>query len=171
MTAAPITADRDPSTTERAPADTGARAADVELVLGLQLVLGRLVRQLRRSGSGRVGVSGMSALSALAAAERAGGLRCSDLAAVEGVSAPTMSRIIDSLTTDGLVRRAANPQDGRSSLVQLTAEGHAVLAAVRDDRGRYLLSRLGTLDGDQLRVLSDALPVLAQLAEPAPSAT
>lgn len=148
---------------------TGARDPDpgrVELVLGLQRVLGRLVRQLRRSSTGSVGVSGMSALWTLSAVEHADGLRCSDLAAAENVSGPTMTRIVDHLTAAGLVRRAANPQDGRSSLVRLTAGGHDVLAAVRDDRSRYLLDQLGTLDAEQVRALTAALPVLAQLAEP-----
>jgi len=154
-------------------AATGHRtpAAEVELVLGLQRVLSRLVRQLRRSNSGRVGVSGMSALWTLTAPEHAGGLRCSDLAAAENVSGPTMTRIVDHLTAEGLVRRTANPQDGRSSLVQLTGEGQDVLAAVRDDRSRYLLDRLATLDPEQVHALTAALPVLAQLAEPAAPAT
>lgn len=140
--------------------------ADTELVLGLQLVLGRLVRQLRRANPGQVSVSGMSALSTLANAGGALGLRSSDLAAAENVSAPTMTRVVDHLVTQGLAQRSANPDDGRSSLVQLTSQGRGVLEAVRDDRGRYLLARVATLDASQLRILNEALPVLAFLAEP-----
>lgn len=140
--------------------------ADVELVLGLQLVLSRLVRQLRRASAGRVSVSGMSALATLATVGGTAGLRSSDLASAENVSAPTMTRIVDHLVIQGLARRSANPEDGRSSLVQITSDGRQVVEAVRDDRGRYLLARIAGLDTAQLRTLTEALPVLALLAEP-----
>lgn len=145
------------------PGDPGA----VELVLALQLVLGRLVRQLRRASPGQVGVSGVSALWTLVNIGGAAGLRSSDLASAENVSAPTMTRVVDHLVAQGLARRSANPEDGRSSLVQVTGDGRLVLEAVRDDRGRYLLGRVATLDAAQLRTLTDALPVLGRLAEPA----
>lgn len=141
---------------------------EVELVLDLQLVLGRLVRRLRRSSGGQAGVSGTSALAALTAAD-AGvpghGMRLSDLAAVENVSAPTMTRIVDHLVDQGLVRRMPNPADGRSSLIGVTGAGQDVLAAVRDERGRRLLERVQRLDPGSVAALRAALPALALLAD------
>lgn len=150
-------------------------ADEVELVVDLQLVLGRLVRRLRRSSPGPAGVAGMSALASLAAsggggddgdpgADGGAGMRLSDLAAVENVSAPTMTRIIDHLAEQGLVRRVPNPADGRSSLVRVTGAGTGVLAAVRDERGRQLLRGVRGLDAESLEALRSALPALALLA-------
>lgn len=143
-----------------------ASADDVELVLDLQLVLGRLVRRLRRSTPNPAGVAGMSALSALAAPGAPdSGLRLSDLAAVEGVSAPTMTRVVDHLTEQGLVRRVPNPADGRSSLVTVSESGREMLAAVRDERGRRLLENVRGLDAASTRALRAAIPALARLAD------
>lgn len=140
-------------------------AAQVELAIGLQLAVGRLVRHLRRTTPEGAGVTGLSALATLGADGRGAGMRCSDLAAAENVSAPTMTRIVDHLAGLGLAQRVANPDDGRSSLVRLTDAGVQTLAAIRDERGRRLLSRLDRLTPDQLATLRDALPLLGMLAE------
>lgn len=55
-----------------------------------------------------------------------------ELAARALVSAPSASRMIDGLERDGLVRRAASPQDRRVVLVSLTAEGGRVVGEKRD---------------------------------------
>lgn len=140
-------------------------AAHVELAIGLQLAVGRLVRHLRRTTAESAGVTGLSALATLGADGRGAGMRCSDLAAAENVSAPTMTRIVDHLAGLGLAQRVANPDDGRSSLVRLTDTGFQTLAAIRDERGRRLLSRLDRFTPDQIATLHDALPLLGMLAE------
>jgi DNA-binding MarR family transcriptional regulator len=46
-----------------------------------------------------------------------------DLAAATRRDAPTMSRILDSMTKSGLVARAVDPSDGRTRLAVLTPRG------------------------------------------------
>ncbi|MBA2559334.1 MAG: MarR family transcriptional regulator [Propionibacteriales bacterium] len=54
-------------------------------------------------------------------------MRVSDLAARVGLDASTVSRQIKQLEDKGIVERTADPADGRASLVQLSAAGHATM--------------------------------------------
>ncbi len=49
-----------------------------------------------------------------------------DLATSTARDAPTMSRIIDVMARMGLVRRALDPEDGRTRIIVLTDEGRAL---------------------------------------------
>jgi DNA-binding MarR family transcriptional regulator len=89
----------------------------------------------------------------------------SGLAEREGIAQPTLTRMVERLETEGLVRRRRSEQDGRVVLVDLTPEGTAELAALR---ARYLVAlqeRLSSLSDAQLqdlRAASDALLVLIE---------
>ncbi|MFH8470871.1 MarR family winged helix-turn-helix transcriptional regulator [Streptomyces sp. NPDC017991] len=52
-------------------------------------------------------------------------LRISDLAAVTGLSASRVSRVVDSMATRGWCRRERDATDGRAALAKLTEEGLA----------------------------------------------
>jgi DNA-binding MarR family transcriptional regulator len=54
---------------------------------------------------------------------RRGGLTLNDLAAELGLDKSTVSRIVDGLERKRAIRRAPNPDDGRSMLIQATASG------------------------------------------------
>jgi DNA-binding MarR family transcriptional regulator len=85
--------------------------------------------------------SGLSAarLSALAVLEYGGATTLGGLAAAERVTAPTMTRIVDGLERDGLVRRGPHPDDRRAVRVVLTPRG-------RDSFERARRRRLDLLD-------------------------
>jgi DNA-binding MarR family transcriptional regulator len=51
-----------------------------------------------------------------------------------GVNQSNVSRLVDRLSSQGLARRAQDPEDGRASLVDVTAAGRAVLEAVNELR-------------------------------------
>jgi MarR family 2-MHQ and catechol resistance regulon transcriptional repressor len=59
-----------------------------------------------------------------------GGLRMTDLAAQTSVSTSGMTRVIDRLERDSLVRRRACPSDRRGWFAEITAKGRARLADV-----------------------------------------
>jgi len=146
------------SRTSHPPApDTAALAVE------LRLVLGRLSRRLRTSG-----VEGLtpSGLSALATIEEQGSLRLRELAAREGISAPTASKVVDLLAERDLIERSPDPDDHRGTRIALTSGARDLLAAVRSQREAMLADRLARLSGAELERLSTALPVLrALLAE------
>ena len=128
----------------------------------LRLVVGRLARKLRRSSSG--GLT-LTQLSALASIEAAGVIRLADLAAIEGVSPPTLSRIVAGLSAAGHLNRRPEPADRRSSLVSLSATGRRVLETTRRERTAVLAERLGGLKPAELSRLRLALPVLQCLVD------
>lgn len=126
----------------------------------------RLLRLLRRED----GASGLSAprLSALSVLAFGGPSSPSALAAAEQVALPTMSRLLKELERDGLVQRTADPVDGRSVRMQITAAGQHLMEAGRRRRLERLQSWLDALPVPQRRKLEAALPVLLGLgAEPA----
>ncbi len=108
-----------------------------------------------------------SAAFALNRVCREGPIRLTTLAAMEGVSQPSMTQLVQRLERLGLVARLADPDDGRAALIGLTSHGQALL----DDRKRMRRDRLRTLletltpDEESALWLSArvALPVLQRL--------
>lgn len=142
---------------------TGLRTTPItEVAARLRLAVGRLSRRLRQRD-----VDGLtpSQLSALSSIERLGPIRLSDLAAHEGVAAPTLTRIMGCLESAGHVERQTDPADGRCSLMSLSPHGRDALSAVRRERTALLVQRLDRLEPSDLATLVAALPVLESLVE------
>jgi DNA-binding MarR family transcriptional regulator len=139
---------------------SGGGAADDDSTR-LYVTVGRLVRMLRRIGTAEVSPGAFSALATLHAARS---LRLGDLAAREGVAAPTMTRIVASLEDAGYVRREADPQDRRAVLVEVTDAGAELLVGERSTRSRELARRVAALPASDREALAAALPVLEALA-------
>jgi DNA-binding MarR family transcriptional regulator len=151
------------ATTASAPTNPSATSADEpDLAADLRLAVGRLARKVRVSEP-----SGLtqSQLSALATIDRIGRARLVDVAAAEGVSAPTATRIVGALEKAGLVARAGDSHDRRATRVALTPAGRAALRRIRSNRTAFLQRRIARLDDDDRATLRAALPVLASLAE------
>jgi DNA-binding MarR family transcriptional regulator len=144
---------------EKAAATEHPGPAD-EAAARLYVAVGRLVRMLRRTGTADVSPGGFSALATL---NRQGAMRPGDLAAREGVSAPTMTRIVASLEDAGLVDRAADPQDGRAVLVAVSPAGSALIQGESFARSSALRRRVAALSAADAAALVAALPVLEAL--------
>lgn len=142
-----------------------AAAGDAELASRLRLGAARLARRLRQEATGGLTPS---QLSALAATERHGPLALSELADLERVARPTITRIAKALEAEGLVARAPDPTDGRVALLRATDEGRALLRENRRRRDAWLAVRIGSLPpGDRAR-LAAAVDVLDALVEDEP---
>jgi DNA-binding MarR family transcriptional regulator len=127
----------------------------------LIVAMSRLVRRLRRNDPTPLGPGSISALATIV---MDGPLRVGDLAAVEGVRAPTMTRIVDLLVAEGEAERVPDPADGRACLVRATDAGLAVLAGSKTARSQQLAERLARLDPAALATLAAAIPALEALA-------
>ena len=127
----------------------------------------RLLRRLRLSDkSSGVGPARLSALSVLVM----GGERTlGQLADIEQVRPPTMSRLVAGLEAEGLARRMAGSEDRRRTWVAATARGRRVLQAARDRRLDALEELLADLDAAELDTLRRASAILGRL-ERQPSA-
>jgi DNA-binding MarR family transcriptional regulator len=118
-----------------------------------------LLRRLRTEGDAR-GIS-PPRLAALSVVVDTGPIGIGSLAAAEGVSAPTMSRLVDGLELDGLVRRTTDPDDARGVLVRATVRGRRIRTEGRRHRIRILATDLQRLSREEL----EAIRVGAELIE------
>lgn len=129
----------------------------------LYVALGRISRSVRRDAT--AGQVGHGALSVLATLSTDGPQRLGALAAVEGVSPPSLTRIIGSLEDLGHVRRTPDPDDGRASIVSATESGQDLVVAGRAERLAALAARIARLDPETRRVLVAAVPALERLSQ------
>jgi len=128
----------------------------------LALVAGRLNRRMQAATGGL----SHGLLSALAVIAKRGPLRLSDLAQLEGVSAPSMTRTVAELEARGYVVRSPDPVDGRAVLVAAADAGTAAILDARSARARVVAELLASLDEADAAVISAALPALERLTEP-----
>jgi DNA-binding MarR family transcriptional regulator len=127
-----------------------------ELAARLAIVLGRLNR-LIRSTAGDLTQSQLSALSSIV---RLGSVRSGDLARIESVTAPSMTRLMAGLETEGFVDRKADPVDGRAALLSATPAGVEAVLRARANRSQRLAALLAPLDDDGIELLTRAATVL-----------
>jgi DNA-binding MarR family transcriptional regulator len=118
---------------------------------------------LRRLTLDRRGLS-LTAAATLTTLRGSGPTRLTDLAAIEGVSQPSMTALVARLADSGLVQRRADPGDGRAVLIALTPAGAELLDRRREARARLLAGPLATLTDDEVQAITAALPALARLA-------
>jgi DNA-binding MarR family transcriptional regulator len=121
--------------------------------------LNRRVRQTRP-----VGDLTATQLNALTSLELAGALSPRELADVERVQPPTMTKIVAKLEERGLVQRSPHPTDGRQVILAATEAGRAVLAQFERARDEWLASRLAELRPEERDTLRRAAEILRKLA-------
>jgi len=134
---------------------------DAELAARLRLALARLSRRLRAQVPQSLTYS---QVTALATVEELEPIRLSDLALTEGVSVPTLSRLVAGLEKEMLIVRKPDPVDGRAAQLHITDLGRERLEALRTERSAYLVQRLEALPEDKRTALAGALDALESLA-------
>ncbi len=107
-------------------------------------------------------------LSALSVLVFAGPRSLGQLAAIEQVTSPTMTRIVDGLVADGLARRSPHPDSGRQVLVEATPDGESLMRAAAQRRVEALVAALEALDDEQRAALAAAAPLLDEVARRVP---
>jgi DNA-binding MarR family transcriptional regulator len=141
---------------------TEADQASAQLAQELRPGLLRLSRVMRNQGDATLTVT---LTSALATVWTRGPLSAGELAAIERVQPPSMTKIISGLEERGLVRRQPHPHDKRQAIIEITDSGRELLDAERRSRDAWLTKRLATLTDEQRELLRAAAPVLATLAD------
>lgn len=143
----------------------GTPAAAAEALA--QRLHGAAIHLLRRLRAEDV-ASGLTAprASALSVLVFSGPRSIGELAAAEQVRPPTISRLVQELERDGLVRREADAEDARVQRVHATAAGEALLVAGRARRVARLAESLAALSPADRRLLERAAPLLEGLARP-----
>jgi DNA-binding MarR family transcriptional regulator len=129
----------------------------------LRPVLLKLNRELRREIHS-LGVTGGQVGLLVQIKERPGiGMR--ELASLERMSVPGMSKFITKLEEAGLVQRAAVEGDQRRVGLSLTPAGHKVLRSVKSKRTAWLAARLSQLEPEQLAAIDAAIEPLVHVLE------
>ena len=85
-----------------------------------------------------------------------------ELAELEKVSAPSMTRTTNCLVDRGLIERTDHPTDGRSKLLSLTDEGRAAIKRVQRARDTWMYEQLKDLTPDEIEVLHQASALLRE---------
>src|SRR5205807_7198176 len=133
---------------------------DTQLASRLRLAVMRLARILRQKAQDQITPS---QLSALVSVERDGPVTLGQLAALESVQPPTMTRIVVALEEQGLVLREADPADRRIARVHVTTAGRKLLERNRSRKTAYLASRMRGLSPEEREVLERAAGLLERM--------
>jgi DNA-binding MarR family transcriptional regulator len=136
-----------------------------DLAARLRMAVVRTSRRLRQEAAGSRTDLTPTAVSALATVERHGPLTPSELAAIERIKRPTATRILRVLEEAGLVDRASDPSDGRSSLLSLNPAGRERLRRLRGRKNAYLARRMRDLPPADIETLDRAAEILEQMLE------
>ncbi len=120
-----------------------------------------LLRDVRTEDSA-MGI-GPAQASALSVVVFGGPLTLNELAEAEQVKPPTMSRVVEALVGEGLVRRDANKSDRRSVIISPTDKGTRIIHEGRNRREKRLIKLLSQLEADEIRCLGKASKILSRV--------
>jgi DNA-binding MarR family transcriptional regulator len=141
-----------------------AVAADPTTVANrLRPVLLKLNRQLRREIHS-LGVTG-GQVSLLIQIKYHPGIGIRELATLERISVPGMSKFVARLEEAGLVERAPVAGDQRRVGLTVTRAGQKVLRSVKSRRTAWLAARLSQLDPEEVDAIDAAIEPLVHLLE------
>jgi DNA-binding MarR family transcriptional regulator len=104
-------------------------------------------------------------LSLLSVLVFAGPKRIGELARIEQVEPPTMTKLVDGLVRDGLATREPDPDDARAVRVRATPTGARTLRRGRARRVETLRTRLATLSPVELAALGEGVEVLERMLQ------
>ena len=137
---------------------------DAGLASELRMSVMRLRRRLanERDPANDLSIPVMAVLGALF---RHGELTVGELASIERVQPPTMTRKVNLLEEGGYVLRRPHETDGRVVVVTLTEQGRARVVADRKRRDEWLSRQLRDLTAAERDVLRAAAPILQRLSE------
>lgn len=100
----------------------------------------------------------------IALLHRQGPMTPGQLADIEHVQPPSMTRTVNCLVELGLVRKDEHPTDGRLVVVNLTDAGLAEVVETRRRRDAWLTARLTAMTPDERDRLADAIELLRRIA-------
>jgi len=154
----------EPDTERQAESQTGSQtiSSPREEADALRLAITRTARRLRQEAGG--GLS-PTLTATLASIERHRTLTPGELARIEGVQRPTMTRAVARLVEAGLVERREDPQDRRSTLLSISKDGHQYLAEHRSRKSAWLANLIEEMPEADAETLARAARILSEALE------
>ena len=135
----------------------------INLASELRATLGMLKRRLRERGG--VGDLTPTQTDVLVRLDRDGPSSTSKLARDSGIRPQSMGTIIAGLEAAGLVNGSPDPNDGRQTLISLTAHCQDMILKGRAARQDWLTSKLEQLSPDEQANLIAAVAILRRISE------
>ena len=147
-----------------APPNDPEAARAVAVAGELRVVVGKLIRRLREQA--QPGDFTWSQMSVLGRLERDGPATVTTLARAEGVRPQSMGATVSVLQGAGLVRGAADPADGRQTILSLTPACREMIKASRAAREDWLFRAIRTnLATAEQEELANAVELLKRLVD------
>jgi DNA-binding MarR family transcriptional regulator len=131
----------------------------------LRMAIVRTARRLRQEAAAEATGLTPTSTAALATIERHGPLTPSELARIERVKRPTITRTLGCLEREGLIERTADPTDRRSALVAINGAGRERLRRLRGRKNAYLARRMRDLSAADVETLERAAEILDRMRE------
>lgn len=138
------------------PDDPSQSDDTARLAHDLRIACMRVSRRVRFETTSTIAPHQLSVIVRLAQSSYTSG----ELAAIERVSAPSMSRTVGALVELGLVERATDSEDGRVVRLSLTAAGRNQLDEHRARRDAWMHERLEGLTTQERELLASASELL-----------
>lgn len=133
----------------------------VDAATELRLVLGQLVRRMRREYTFPVGQA-----SVVGRLDREGPQTTSALADAERVRPQSMAQTLAELESEGLISRRPDPADKRQVLIELTGRGRERFAEEMRQRENWLAKAIeAELEPEEQETLLAAVPLLRRLSQ------
>lgn len=137
-----------------------SRSAVIAVASDLRLACMRISRRVRFESADVLAPHQFSVLARLEESPKTP----RELAEIERVSPPSMTRTAAGLVERGLVLRADDPTDGRQVILSLTAEGTKLLSEIRRRRDHWMTMRVAALSPQEQDVLRRASSILTRVA-------
>jgi DNA-binding MarR family transcriptional regulator len=131
----------------------------------LRTAIVRTARRLRQEAAAETSGLTPTSVAALATIERHGPMTPSEIADIERVKRPTITRTLGCLEGEGLIDRAPDPEDRRSALVSVNGAGRERLRRLRKRKNAYLARRMRDLSDEEVETLERAAEILERMRE------
>jgi DNA-binding MarR family transcriptional regulator len=144
---------------------TQTTARDIEVATSLRTVLSRLVKVLRRETRNAELLS-ITERSTLALLDQHTGLLPTELAAMEKVTAQSISQVINHLVKLEYVQRTPSSEDKRKVLLSLAPAGKTYLEKARQEKQEWLARTIhDRISSKEKEVLMEAMSILSRLID------
>jgi DNA-binding MarR family transcriptional regulator len=131
------------------------------LATALRVGVMRLARRLRRERD-QTGLT-PNQRAVLTTLERCGPRTLGQLATVEQITPPSMTRIANSLEEAGLVTRTVNDTDARQIVIALTTAAEQLLADAHRSEDEWLATRIDRLTPVERSALREAVSLMERV--------
>ena len=143
----------------------GPQPRDMEIAASLRITLNRIVKVMRREtrNDGQLSLTERSTLGLLYPDVQ---LAPTDIARTEKVTTQSMSQVVNHLVELNFITRTPSADDGRKTLLSLTALGRARVEQARQEKQEWLAKALHEkMSGTEKDLLVAALLILTKLVD------